>query len=163
MEGPPQQYFRLSPGNEVRLMDAHFVTCPAFEKDENGNVTENIDPVMVKKTISEETSEVIKDYMLGVVQKGTGSSAAVEGYDIGGKTGTAEKLPRGNGKYLVSFIGYAPQENPEVVVYVVVDEPNVAAQASSSYATELASGIMSEIFPYLGITKSSETADTQTN
>ena len=132
-------------------------------QDENGNVTENIDPVLVKKTISEETSEVIKDYMLGVVQEGTGSSAAVEGYDIGGKTGTAEKLPRGNGKYLVSFIGYAPQENPEVVVYVVVDEPNVAAQASSSYATELASGIMSEIFPYLGITKSSETADTQTN
>ena len=132
-------------------------------QDENGNVTENIDPVLVKKTISEETSEVIKDYMLGVVQEGTGSSAAVEGYDIGGKTGTAEKLPRGNVKYLVSFIGYAPQENPEVVVYVVVDEPNVAAQASSSYATELASGIMSEIFPYLGITKSSETADTQTN
>ena len=132
-------------------------------QDENGNVTENIDPVLVKKTISEETSEVIKDYMLGVVQEGTGSSAAVEGYDIGGKTGTAEKLPRGNGKYLVSFIGYAPQENPEVVVYVVVDEPNVAAQASSSYATELASGIMSEIFPYLGITKSSETADTQAN
>ena len=132
-------------------------------QDENGNVTENIDPMLVKKTISEETSEVIKDYMLGVVQEGTGSSAAVEGYDIGGKTGTAEKLPRGNGKYLVSFIGYAPQENPEVVVYVVVDEPNVAAQASSSYATELASGIMSEIFPYLGITKSSETADTQTN
>lgn len=132
-------------------------------QDENGNVSENIDPVLVKKTISEETSEVIKDYMLGVVQEGTGSSAAVEGYDIGGKTGTAEKLPRGNGKYLVSFIGYAPQENPEVVVYVVVDEPNVAAQASSSYATELASKIMSEIFPYLGITKSSETADTQTN
>lgn len=132
-------------------------------QDENGNVTENIDPVLVKKTISEETSEVIKDYMLGVVQEGTGSSAAVEGYGIGGKTGTAEKLPRGNGKYLVSFIGYAPQENPEVVVYVVVDEPNVAAQASSSYATELASKIMSEIFPYLGITKSSETADTQTN
>ena len=132
-------------------------------QDENGNVTENIDPVLVKKTISEETSEVIKDYMLGVVQEGTGSSAAVEGYDIGGKTGTAEKLPRGNGKYLVSFIVYAPQENQEVVVYVVFDEPNVAAQASSSYATELASGIMSEIFPYLGITKSSETADTQTN
>ena len=132
-------------------------------QDENGNVTENIDPVLVKKTISEETSEVIKDYMLGVVQEGTGSSAAVEGYDIGGKTGTAEKLPRGNGKYLVSFIGYAPQENPEVVVYVVVDEPNVAAEASSSSGTEVASGIMSEIFPYLGITKSSETADTQAN
>ena len=122
-------------------------------QDENGNVTENKDPVLLKKTISEETSEIIKDYMRGVVEEGTGSSAGVEGYDIGGKTGTAEKLPRGNGKYLVSFIGYAPQENPQVVVYVVIDEPNVAEQASSSYATEMASGIMSEIFPYLGVEK----------
>ena len=122
-------------------------------QDENGNVTENKDPVVLKKTISEETSEIIKDYMRGVVEEGTGSSAGVEGYDIGGKTGTAEKLPRGNGKYLVSFIGYAPQENPQVVVYVVIDEPNVAEQASSSYATEMASGIMSEIFPYLGVEK----------
>lgn len=122
-------------------------------QDENGNVTETKDPVLLKKTISKESSDIIKDYMLGVVQEGTGASAGVEGYDIGGKTGTAEKLPRGNGKYLVSFIGYAPQENPEVVVYVVVDEPNVAGQASSTYATELASDIMEEIFPYLGVPK----------
>lgn len=122
-------------------------------QDDNGNVTENRDPVLMKKTVSKETSDILKDYMLGVVQEGTGSLAAVEGYDVGGKTGTAEKLPRGNGKYLVSFIGYAPQENPEVVVYVVVDEPNVPGQASSSYATELSSKIMTEIFPYLGIEK----------
>ncbi len=129
-------------------------------QDENGNVTENKSPVLLKKTVSEETCEIIKDYMFGVVEEGTGASAAVEGYDIGGKTGTAEKLPRGNGKYLVSFIGYAPQENPEVVVYVVVDEPNVLAQASSGYATELASSIMEDIFPYLGITKSADAAET---
>ena len=91
--------------------------------------------------------------MLGVVQEGTGAKAGVAGYDIGGKTGTAEKQPRGNGKYLVSFIGYAPQENPQVVVYVVVDEPNVAEQASSSYAMQIASDIMAEIFPYLGVEK----------
>ena len=125
-------------------------------QDDNGNVTENRDPVLMKKTVSKETSDILKDYMLGVVQEGTGSLAAVEGYDVGGKTGTAEKLPRGNGKYLVSFIGYAPQENPEVVVYVVVDEPNVPGQASSSYATELSSKIMTEIFPYLGIEKSAD-------
>lgn len=125
-------------------------------QDDNGNVTENRDPVLIKKTVSKETSDILKDYMLGVVQEGTGSLAAVEGYDVGGKTGTAEKLPRGNGKYLVSFIGYAPQENPEVVVYVVVDEPNVPGQASSSYATELSSKIMTEIFPYLGIEKSAD-------
>ena len=125
-------------------------------QDDNGNVTENRDPVLMKKTVYKETSDILKDYMLGVVQEGTGSLAAVEGYDVGGKTGTAEKLPRGNGKYLVSFIGYAPQENPEVVVYVVVDEPNVPGQASSSYATELSSKIMTEIFPYLGIEKSAD-------
>lgn len=125
-------------------------------QDENGNVTETKDPVLVRKTISKETSDIIKDYMYGVVEEGTGKSAAVEGYAIGGKTGTAEKLPRRNGKYLVSFIGYAPQENPQVVVYVVVNEPNAQGQANSGFATELASKIMGEIFPYLGIEKKAE-------
>ena len=134
-------------------------------QDDNGNVTEYKDPVLVKKTISKETSDIIKDYMLGVVEEGTGASAAVEGYAVGGKTGTAEKLPRGNGKYLVSFIGYAPQENPQVMVYVVIDEPNSAVQANSGYATQLASQIMTDIFPYLGIEKKTDSAsntDTQT-
>lgn len=125
-------------------------------QNENGNVTETKDPVLVRKTISKETSDIIKDYMYGVVEEGTGKSAAVEGYAIGGKTGTAEKLPRRNGKYLVSFIGYAPQENPQVVVYVVVNEPNAQGQANSGFATELASKIMGEIFPYLGIEKKAE-------
>lgn len=125
-------------------------------QDENGNVTETKDPVLVRKTISKETSDIIKDYMYGVVEEGTGKSATVEGYAIGGKTGTAEKLPRRNGKYLVSFIGYAPQENPQVVVYVVVNEPNAQGQANSGFATELASKIMGEIFPYLGIEKTAE-------
>lgn len=125
-------------------------------QDENGNVTENKDPVLVRHTISKETSDIIKDYMLGVVEEGTAKTAAVEGYDVGGKTGTAEKLPRGNGKYLVSFIGYAPQENPQVMVYVVIDEPNVDNQANSKLATTMASQIMTEIFPYLGVEKSAD-------
>ena len=70
----------------------------------------------------------------------------------GGKTGTAEKLPRGNGKYLVSFIGFAPVNDPELVIYVVVDEPNVEDQASSTYAQFIAQGILSEVLPYLNIT-----------
>ena len=129
-------------------------------QDENGNVTENKDPVLVRHTISKETSDIIKDYMLGVVEEGTAKTAAVEGYDVGGKTGTAEKLPRGNGKYLVSFIGYAPQENPQVMVYVVIDEPNSAVQANSGYATQLASQIMTDIFPYLGVEKKDGVSDT---
>lgn len=128
-------------------------------QDENGNVTENKDPVLIKKTISKETEEIVKDYMLGVVEEGTGSSAYVEGYDVGGKTGTAEKLPRGNEKYVLSFIGYAPQENPQAVVYVVIDEVNSATPSNGKYAPALAADIMEEIFPYLGVRKAAQTAE----
>ncbi len=128
-------------------------------QDENGNVVENEEPVLVKRTISEETNTLVKDYMRGVVQNGSGKLADLEGYEVGGKTGTAEKLPRSEGKNLVSFIGYAPQENPEIAIYVVIDEPNEYDQAQSSLAVQMASDIMKEIFPYLGISKTSETAD----
>mgnify|MGYP003355416212 CR=1 FL=1 len=125
-----------------------------FLKDENGNVIQTIDPVLEKKTISKETSDKLKSYMYSVVQNGSGRYAQVEGYDIGGKTGTAEKLPRGENKNVVSFIGYAPQENPEIMIYVVIDEPNAPDQsATSSLISQLASDIMAEAFPYLNITK----------
>ena len=120
--------------------------------DENGNVIETKDPVLLRKTISAETSEKIKEYLGAVMDYGTGKSAQVEGYDIGAKTGTAEELPRGNGKYLLSYLGCAPQNNPEVVIYVVVDEPNTEAQDDSSLVRRLAKSIMEEAFPYLGIT-----------
>lgn len=125
-------------------------------QDENGSVVENKDPVLVKRTISEETSELVKDYMRGVVTEGSGKAANLEGYEIGGKTGTAEKLPRSEGKNLVSFIAFAPQENPEIVVYVVIDEPNEYDQAQSSLAVQMAADIMKEIFPYLGISKTGQ-------
>ncbi len=125
-------------------------------QDENGNVTESKDSVLVRRTVSQDTSDILKEYMLGVVEEGTGRQAAVEGYDIGGKTGTAEKLPRGEGNYVVSFIGYAPQENPQVMVYVVIDEPNAKDQANAEFATKMASGIMEEILPYLGVTHSED-------
>ena len=121
-------------------------------QDEDGNVIETKDPVLLRKTISSETSEQIKSYLQAVMDYGTGQNAQVEGYDIGAKTGTAEKLPRGNGKYLLSYIGYAPQENPEVLIYVVVDEANVDAQDNSALVLDLSKKIMEEAFPYLGIT-----------
>ncbi len=130
-------------------------------QDENGNVTESKDAVLVRRTVSQETSDILKEYMLGVVQEGTGHGAAVEGYDIGGKTGTAEKLPRGEGNYVVSFIGYAPQENPQVMVYVVIDEPNTSVQADAGLATSMASEIMEEILPYLGVAHSEAYEETQ--
>jgi stage V sporulation protein D (sporulation-specific penicillin-binding protein) len=75
----------------------------------------------------------------------------VKGYKVGGKTGTAEKIPRGQGNYLVSFIGCVPANNPELVIYVVIDEPQVADQAHSTYATEFASDLMKDILPLLEI------------
>lgn len=123
-------------------------------RNAQGDVVETKTPVLARKTVSQETCEILKDYMLGVVEEESGKSAQVEGYAIGGKTGTAEKLPRSQGKNLNSFIGYAPQENPEVMIYVVVDEPNLAQQAASYLATRLSADIMKEAFPYLNITKS---------
>ncbi len=121
-------------------------------QDENGNVIETKDPVLLRKTVSAETSAQLREYMGATMDYGTGKDAGVEGYDIGAKTGTAEKLPRGNGKYLLSYLGYAPQNNPEIVIYVVVDEPNVENQDDSSLVKKLAKSIMEEAFPYLGIT-----------
>lgn len=126
-------------------------------QDANGDVVYTKTPVLAKETISKETGEILKDYMLGVVEEGSGKSAQVAGYAIGGKTGTAEKHPRSEGKNLNSFIGYAPQENPEIMIYVVVDEPNLEQQAASYLATGLAADIMKEAFPYLNITKTEQT------
>lgn len=122
-------------------------------QDENGNVVEQKNPVLVKRTISEETSAIVKDQMRGVVLSGSGKEANLEEYEVGGKTGTAEKHPRSAEKYLLSFIGYAPQENPEVVIYVIIDEVNGGGEADSTLAVQLATDIMKEIFPYMGITK----------
>ena len=96
----------------------------------NGNVIETKDPVLLRKTISADTSKMLKTYLKATMDYGTGQRAQVEGYDIGAKTGTAEKLPRGNGKYLLSYIGYAPQENPEILVYVVIDEARMTRQGT---------------------------------
>lgn len=120
--------------------------------DENGNVIENKDPVLLKKTISEESSKMLRSYMKQTMTEGTGKNAQVPGYSIGAKTGTAEKHPRGEGNYVLSYMGFAPAENPEVLVYVVIDEPNVSKQDTSALVTDLARKIMAEAFPYLGIT-----------
>ncbi|MBR1599783.1 MAG: penicillin-binding protein 2 [Lachnospiraceae bacterium] len=119
--------------------------------NENGGVINNIEPTILRKTISAETSAYMREALEEVVSNGTARKAQVDGYTIGGKTGTAEKLPRGNGKYLLSFIGFAPVENPQVVVYVTVDEPNVEDQASSGLGTIIAHSIFEELLPYMNI------------
>ncbi len=119
--------------------------------DEKGNVIENIDPVLLKKTISEETCEMLKEYMVATMTTGTGKNAQVPGYLIGAKTGTAEKHPRDMGNYVLSYMGFAPADDPEVLIYVVIDEPNVEKQDTSKLVTDLSREIMAEAFPYLGI------------
>lgn len=119
--------------------------------DGSGNTVQEISPVVTKETVSQEVSDTLRDYMYTVVSEGTGAKAAVEGYAIGGKTGTAEKVPRGSGNYVVSFIGFAPVDDPQVVVYVVVDEPHVADQSHCLQSSYIAKNIFSQILPYMNI------------
>lgn len=119
--------------------------------DGSGNTVQEICPVVTKETVSQEVSDTLRDYMYTVVSEGAGAKAAVEGYAIGGKTGTAEKVPRGSGNYVVSFIGFAPVDDPQVVVYVVVDEPHVADQSHCSQSSYIAKNIFSQILPYMNI------------
>lgn len=120
-------------------------------QDNSGSTVKNIDPVLLKQTISSEISADIRSYMEASVVEGTSRTSKVQGYSSGGKTGTAEKLPRGNGKYLVSFITFAPVEEPQLVLYVVVDEPNAENQVDSKYPQYIAQGILSELLPYMNI------------
>ncbi len=118
-----------------------------------GAVEQSFDATVVRQAVSSEVSDRVREY-LGTVtgSDGTGKYAKVNGYSMGGKTGTAQKMGTANkGKYLVSFIGFAPLNDPEVVVYVVVDEPNAASQADSRYPQWLAREIMQELLPYLNI------------
>ena len=120
-------------------------------QDSSGSVVKNITPTLLKQTISENISADIRSYMQASVEYGTSQKAKVQGYSMGGKTATAEKQPRGNGKYLVGFIGFAPVDDPQVCIYVVVDEPNAERQDDSSYAQYIAQGILYELLPYLNI------------
>ena len=122
--------------------------------NEQGSVVEKKEPVLVRETVSQSTSDFLKEAMFQTVETGTGKAAQVIGYDVGGKTGTAEKQPRSAKNYLVSFAGFAPIEDPQVFVYVVIDTPNYPPgeqQAHSSYASAVFSKIMTEILPYLNI------------
>lgn len=134
--------------NGGNLYQPHVVTRI---EDESGNVLQEINPVVEKVTVSEEVSTQVKSYLRQVVESGTGKTAGVAGYDLGGKTGTAQKIPRGDGNYLVSFIGYAPQDDPEVLIYCIVDQPNVEDQAHSVYAQQIVHNILVQILPYLNI------------
>ena len=119
--------------------------------NENGSVVRKNDGILVRETVSYATSDIIRKALVRTVSEGTGGAAKVPGYEVGGKTGTAEKQPRGQKNYVVSFCGFAPAEEPQVLVYVVIDEPDVEEQAHSSFASNVFSQIMGDILPYLNI------------
>ena len=124
--------------------------------NEQGAVVRKVSPKLVRETVSESTSSLIKTALFRTVEEGTGKMAAVAGYEIAGKTGTAEKLPRSAKNYLVSFCGFAPADDPEVLVYVTIDTPHVEDQPHSSFASGVFSQIMSDILPYLNVFPSAE-------
>lgn len=117
----------------------------------DGSVVKNVSPRVLKQTVSAQTSEKIVDYCIGVVDEGTGKNARPAGYRIGGKTGTAETIPRDRTNYVLSFMGFAPADNPQIAIYVVVDRPNSWAQDSVSYAMGITRNILTETLPYMNI------------
>lgn len=129
----------------------------------SGATVQNIEPRVLKQTISETTSEKIREMCNLVVsgENGTGKTARPAGYMIGGKTGTAETLPRGNREYVVSFMGYAPADDPQIAIYVVVDRPNVsgAIMDDAKFATRIVKSILTEVLPYMGIFMTEELSD----
>lgn len=122
----------------------------------SGDTVKNIEPRVLKQTVSATTSAQMREYLYAAVAEGTGKSARPAGYAIGGKTGTAEKAARDKKNYVVSFIGYAPADNPQIVIYVVIDEPNVEQQAHASFATGIVKNILTEVLPYMHISKTEE-------
>lgn len=127
----------------------------------SGDTIKNIEPRVLKQTVSATTSEMMREYLYATVAEGTGRTARPAGYAIGGKTGTAEKVPRDKINYVVSFIGYAPADDPQIVIYVVIDEPNVEDQPHATYATGIVRNILTEVLPYLHISKTEEMTITE--
>lgn len=125
----------------------------------NGSTIKNIEPRVLRQTISKATSDKIIDYCNGVVTEGTGKAARPAGYAIGGKTGTAETTPRGNDEYVVSFLGYAPADDPQIAIYVVVDRVNDYQQDNVKLAATLVRDIFTEVLPYLGIYMTEELSE----
>lgn len=131
---------RVTPHFGVSVQNAQGETIHTFSYD----TTEG--------TVSTETSETLRSLLEKVVSEGTGKKAAIEGYSIGGKTATSQTLPRSEHKYIASFLGFAPAEDPQVIGLVVIDHPQ-----GVYYGGTVAAPVMKEIFenvlPYLGIEK----------
>lgn len=135
--------------NGGKMMKPHLVK-QLVDKDKN--IIEDYKPTFVRQIISEETSKTMRGILESVVSKGGGKNAYLAGYRIAGKTGTSEKQPRGNGKYVASFVGFAPAEDPEIVCLVILDQPPVGATYYGGLiAAPVVKNILEESLAYLGV------------
>lgn len=129
----------------------------------SGATVQNIEPRILRQTISETTSAKVREMCNLVVsgENGTGKTARPAGYMIGGKTGTAQTVPRSAKEYVLSFLGYAPADDPQIAIYVVVDRPNVSNSVmdSAKFATKIVRGVLTEVLPYMGIYMTEELTD----
>ncbi len=119
-------------------------------RDANGNATKTTEPTVVRQVISSETSKTMCEILEGVVSKGGGKNAYVKGYRVAGKTGTSEKQPRGNGKYIASFVGFAPADDPKIACIVLLDEP-VGEYYGSIVAAPVVGKILDDSLRYMGV------------
>lgn len=133
--------------NGGTLVTPHF---GLYATDEEGNQTKKFTYATRENAIRKDTSDTMKELLEAVVAEGSGSKGQVEGYRIGGKTATSEKLPRGNGKYISSFLGFAPANNPQIIGIILIDEP-VGIYYGGTIAAPVMSEMFSNILPYLGI------------
>lgn len=114
-----------------------------------GEIVENIGSNVVKETVSKYTSNFLKDAMRGVLENSSAwKDIDIPGYPVGGKTGTAEKYPRGNGNYIVSLASFEPYDDPNLFIMVIIDEPHVEDQSSGGYTTRLANAIWRDVIEY---------------
>ncbi|MGA8943200.1 MAG: stage V sporulation protein D [Thermoactinomyces sp.] len=155
---PVQQLAAVSAAiNGGKLLTPHL--AKAWLDPENGKIVQTFEPQMKRQVISEETSQKVRHALESVVAKGTGRKAFVDGYRVGGKTGTAQKVgPDGRymkNNHIVSFIGFAPADDPKLVVYVAVDNPK-GIQFGGVVAAPIVGNILDDSLRYLNVPKRSK-------
>lgn len=116
--------------------------------DNEGNLLKTLEYECLQGVCSEETSETLRGLLEQVVSSGSGNKAYVEGYEIGGKTATSQTLPRSLNKYISSFLGFAPAKNPEILVIVIIKNPQ-GTYYGGTIAAPIAQEIFENILPYL--------------
>ena len=120
--------------------------------DENGETVEEFDYEAEDGIVSEETSETMQMLLESVVSEGSGKNAYIEGYSIGGKTATSQTLPRSADKYISSFLGFAPADDPQILGIVIIHDPQ-GVYYGGTIAAPVLRDIYDNVLPYLGIEK----------